>query len=78
MIKLGLYEHYKGKKYEVIGVCRHSETYETLVVYRALYADYRLWVRPYDMFTSQVEKDGKSVDRFTYISPISECPPSIS
>ncbi len=67
MLKLGKYKHYKGKEYEVIGVGRHSETLEDLVVYRALYGDHSLWVRPLKMFTEEVEIDGKKMPRFAYI-----------
>ena len=74
-IKLGLYEHYKGLKYEVIGICKHSETLEELVVYRTLYADYRLWVRPYDMFMGKVNIEGKEIDRFRFVKPLFEIPP---
>lgn len=66
-IKLGEYEHYKGDHYEVLGVARHSETREYLVVYRALYGEYGLWVRPYEMFIENVEKNGKTVPRFKFI-----------
>lgn len=70
-LKLGKYQHYKGKFYEVIGVARHSETLEELVVYRALYesADYgnnSLWVRPKLMFMENVIIDGKGIPRFKY------------
>ncbi len=68
MLKLGKYRHYKGKEYEVIGVAKHSETLEELVVYRALYDEGQLWVRPLKMFTEEVEKDGKKILRFEYIS----------
>ncbi|MEO7121532.1 MAG: DUF1653 domain-containing protein [Lacisediminihabitans sp.] len=60
----GLYRHYKGNLYEVIGVAHHSETEEPLVVYRALYGTQGLWVRPFDMFTSEVEVDGQCLRRF--------------
>lgn len=67
----GTYRHYKGGEYEVLGVGRHSETLEELVVYRALYEseDFgkdAIWVRPLHMFTDSVEVDGKSIPRFTY------------
>jgi hypothetical protein len=60
----GRYRHYKGGLYEVSGVARHSESLEPLVVYRPLYGDGALWVRPYSMFISTVEHEGKSVPRF--------------
>ncbi|MHB0776225.1 DUF1653 domain-containing protein [Halomonas sp. WWR20] len=60
----GIYQHYKGQRYEVLGVARHSETEETLVVYRALYGDYGLWVRPLSMFIETVEVQGEPVSRF--------------
>ena len=66
-IKPGRYRHFKGKEYEVLGVARHSETEEKLVVYRALYSDFGLWVRPVSMWNEAVERDGKTFRRFTYI-----------
>lgn len=66
-IKPGRYRHFKGKEYEVLGVARHSETQEELVVYRALYGDFSLWVRPVSMWNEPVERDGKTFRRFTYI-----------
>ena len=66
-IKPGRYRHFKGKEYEVLGVARHSETDEKLVVYRALYGDFGLWVRPVRMWNETVERDGKTFRRFTYI-----------
>ena len=66
-IKPGRYRHFKGKEYEVLGVARHSETEEELVVYRALYGDFGLWVRPVSMWNEAVERDGKTFHRFTYI-----------
>ena len=65
-LKLGIYEHYKGNRYEVLGIARHSETMEELVVYRALYGEYGLWVRPLLMFQEDVEVEGKKVPRFRY------------
>lgn len=66
-IKAGLYEHYKGKQYEVIDLARHSETLEELVVYRALYGKHDLWVRPLSMFQEEVEVDGVKMPRFKYV-----------
>lgn len=66
-IKPGRYRHFKGKEYEVLGVARHSETEEELVVYRALYGDFGPWVRPVSMWNETVERDGKTFRRFTYI-----------
>lgn len=63
-LRPGRYRHYKGNLYEVLGVARHSETEEELVVYRALYGDFGLWVRPLAMFTQLVEFEGKQVPRF--------------
>lgn len=65
MITPGRYRHYKGHDYEVIGVARHSETEESFVVYRALYGERGLWVRPAAMFLDTVTVDGRSVPRFT-------------
>jgi len=64
VIEPGLYRHYKGNDYEVLGVATHSETEESLVVYRALYGEFGLWVRPEAMFSETVEVDGESVPRF--------------
>ena len=60
----GRYRHYKGQDYEVLHVARHSETEELLVVYRPLYGESGVWVRPLDMFTEQVEIGGKLTRRF--------------
>lgn len=60
----GTYRHYKGDQYEVVGVARHSETEEELVVYRALYGERGLWVRPLAMFQETVMLDGREVPRF--------------
>ncbi len=67
-MKKGIYRHYKGFEYKVLGVARHSETLEELVVYQALYADYGLWVRPIEMFNSNVEVDGVVQKRFSFIA----------
>jgi hypothetical protein len=66
-VRLGRYRHYKGKEYTVIGVARHSETEEELVVYRKDYGDHGLWVRPLAMFMESVEVSGRSVPRFQYL-----------
>ncbi len=75
-MKLGLYQHYSGKRYQVIGVCRHSESLEEMVVYRRLYADYALWVRPKAMFNETVELNGEVVPRFKYLQPMDVEAPS--
>ena len=67
MLRLGKYEHYKGNYYEVIEVAKHSETLEELVVYRALYGEHDLWVRPLKMFLETVEIEGKKTPRFRFI-----------
>lgn len=64
LLEPGRYRHYKGKFYEVIGVARHSESEELLVVYRCLYGDHSLWVRPLQMFLDTVDVDGEEVARF--------------
>jgi hypothetical protein len=63
----GRYRHYKGKDYTVLGVARHSETLEELVVYRQEYGDRGLWVRPAAMFAETVEVDGRTVPRFAFL-----------
>jgi hypothetical protein len=68
----GLYLHYKGQEYEVVDVARHSETQEWVVVYRCLYGDYSLWVRPYDMFIETVVVNEVEVPRFKYIGGIKQ------
>lgn len=68
-LKLGKYRHYKGKEYEVLGVAKHSETLEDLVVYKALYDNETssLWVRPLKMFLEEVEVEGEKVPRFSLV-----------
>lgn len=66
-IPTGRYRHYKGKEYEVIGTARHSETEEEFVVYRTLYGNFDLWVRPKAMFIETVMVDGVAVPRFAYV-----------
>ena len=64
-VKPGKYRHFKGNEYEVIGIAHHSETLEEMVVYRALYGEGGLWVRPAAMWNEIVERDGRSFPRFT-------------
>lgn len=62
------YRHFKGGKYELLAIALNSETQEKEVVYRALYGEHQVWVRPYDMFFSKVDCDGRLVERFKQIS----------
>ena len=66
-IQTGLYRHYKGNDYEVIGTAKHSETLETLVVYKPLYNNTGMWVRPLEMFQEKVLVNGKMVPRFRFL-----------
>lgn len=66
-MKKGIYRHYKGKEYELIDIAIHSETLEEMVVYRALYGEQKLWVRPANMWEEEVEVDGKKVKRFNFL-----------
>lgn len=66
-LQLGIYEHYKGNRYEVLGVAKHSETLGSFAVYRALYGEHGLWIRPLDMFLETVDIDGSQVPRFKLI-----------
>ena len=67
MLKPGKYRHYKNKLYQVMEVAIHSETMEEMVVYRPLYGEGKLWVRPLDMFLESIEIDGKTIPRFEFI-----------
>ena len=67
MIKPGKYRHFKGGEYEVLCMATHSETEEEMVVYRPLYGDHGVWVRPASMWDQEVERDGVKVKRFTYL-----------
>lgn len=73
-MKNGRYQHYKGNDYIVVGVARHSETEEELVVYRQDYGERGLWVRPKAMFLEMVNVDGQQVPRFRFIGPEEEQP----
>ena len=66
-IKTGRYRHFKGNEYRVLAIARHSETLEPMVVYQALYGNNDIWVRPASMWNETIERDGKTVRRFTYI-----------
>jgi len=66
-IKIGRYRHFKGNEYRVIGIAKHSETLEEMVVYQALYGEQGYWVRPAEMWNEEVERDGKHFRRFTYL-----------
>ena len=65
-LKPGIYRHFKGNRYQVIDLVQHSETEQTLVLYRALYGEQGLWVRPLELFLSSKQLDGVAVPRFTY------------
>ena len=71
-LQAGLYRHYKGQRYRVLGVARHSETEEALVIYQALYGEFGLWARPLSMFTEAVNVDGELVPRFALVTPESD------
>ena len=66
-IRKGKYRHFKGNEYEVIGTARHSQTLEEMVVYKTLYGEGGLWVRPASMWNETVERDGKTYQRFEFI-----------
>ena len=66
-LKPGIYRHFKGNLYELVGIAKHSETLEPMVVYRALYGEGGLWVRPAHMWSEQVERDGYKGPRFIFV-----------
>ena len=66
-LKLGLYRHFKGKDYQVLGLARNSETLDYMVIYKALYGDFGTWVRPIDMFLEKVMFEGEEIPRFKFI-----------
>ena len=74
-LRPGRYRHFKGNEYEVVGVARHSETLEPMVVYRPLYGEGGLWVRPLAMFTETVVREGKPCPRFEFLSESGHTPP---
>ena len=69
-IKIGRYRHFKGNEYEVLYVARHSETLEPMAVYRALYDEHGVWVRPASMWNETVVRDGHQYQRFEYIDEV--------
>lgn len=69
-LKPGKYRHFKGGEYELIGIAKHSETLEPMVVYRALYGEGSLWVRPAAMWSETVDKEGYQGPRFQYVGPM--------
>ena len=77
MLKPGRYRHYKGRDYLVLGIARHSETEEELVVYRQDYGDRGLWVRPRAMFVEEIEVAGQRVARFRYVGPADDTLPEL-
>ena len=66
-VQLGKYRHFKGNEYEVLAIAKHSETEEEMVVYKTLYGDYSIWVRPVSMWNETVTRDGQTFKRFTKI-----------
>lgn len=66
-IKLGKYRHYKGNEYNVIGIAKHSETLEEMVVYQAVYGEHEIWVRPAKMWNDVIDLGNKKVTRFTLV-----------
>ena len=66
-METGKYRHFKGNEYEVLYIARHSETMEEMVVYRSLYGEHGVWVRPKEMFFEEITRDGKTIKRFEKI-----------
>ncbi|MEG1862689.1 MAG: DUF1653 domain-containing protein [Oscillospiraceae bacterium] len=66
-MKTGIYRHFKGNEYELLYIAKHSETLEDMVVYKALYGEGGIWVRPAEMFFEEITRDGKTFPRFQYI-----------
>jgi hypothetical protein len=71
-IQQGIYRHYKGNLYQVLHTAQHSETEETLVVYRCLYGEYGVWVRPFSMFAETITRDGQQIARFELIKALAD------
>lgn len=70
LIRLGIYEHYKGQRYQVLGVAQHTETLEELVVYQALYGNRLLWARPVSLFNQTILQGSQEAPRFQFISEV--------
>ena len=66
-MQIGVYQHYKGLRYEVLAIAKHFETLEEMVIYRALYGDFELWIRPLNMFLEEVEYFGVKQPRFKFL-----------
>ena len=66
-LKPGIYRHFKGNRYELLGVAKHSETLEPMVVYRALYGEHGMWIRPASMWNETVVREGNVYQRFTFL-----------
>jgi len=77
MIKLGIYQHYNGNFYQVVGLARHSESLDEVVVYQSLGGDFGLWVRPLAMFTENVMIDGKETPRFRFVDTALDKAPGV-
>ncbi len=69
-LRTGVYRHFKGNEYELLYIATHSETMEPMVVYRALYGDMGIWVRPLSMWTEHVEKETYSGPRFSFLREV--------
>jgi len=72
LIQLGIYEHYKGQRYRVLGIAQHTETSDELVIYQALYGDQLLWARPVSLFHEKVLYGSQEVPRFKFIGNFGE------
>ena len=71
-VSQGIYRHYKGNLYQVLHTAQHSETEEALVVYRCLYGEYSVWVRPLSMFSETIIRDNKEIPRFELIKNLAD------
>lgn len=76
-VPLGIYQHYKGNHYHVVGIARHSESLEEIVVYQSLYGDYGMWVRPLSLFQESITFNGQTIPRFKFVSAPLAHPPGV-